>query len=136
MVALTRMNRILIALPLLLAACVTRSRMRSLPSDAGLQGIHKAEFEKVRQASRDALGELEFGIKEDHDLDESTWHILATQGLGSGTMGRLVRIRIEKGEEEVSVRVAIRSKTDTSAASATDQAIARDILEKITKRLQ
>ena len=136
MVVLTRMNRILIHLPLLLAACVTRSQMRSLPSDAGVEGVHKADFEKVRQAGRDALGELEFGIKEDHELDDSTWHLLATQGLGSGTMGRLVRVRIEKSEEEVSVRVAIRSKTDTDAAAVADLAIEKDLLDRIAKRLQ
>ena len=136
MVALRIMVRILIALPLLLSACVTRSQMRSLPSDAGIQAIHEADFEKVRKASRDALGELEFGIKDDHDLDESTWQILATQGLGSGTMGRLVRIRIEKGEEEMSVRVVVRSKADTSAAAAADEAIERDLMVKITRLLQ
>ena len=130
------MKRLLIALPFLLSACVTRSQMRSLPSDAGLQAVHKAKFEKVRQASRDALGEMAFGIKDDHDLDESTWQILATQGLSGGTVGRLVRVRIEKREEDVSVRVAVRSKTETSGATAADEAIAKDLLEKIDKRLQ
>ncbi|NJN40403.1 MAG: hypothetical protein HC807_05580 [Gammaproteobacteria bacterium] len=49
----------------LLAACATKSEMRSLPSDAGVKGVYAQPFDVVKRAALDSSGELGFNLPYD-----------------------------------------------------------------------
>lgn len=132
------MKKLLLGLPLLLAACATKGEMRSLPSDAGTKGVYKASFDKVRLAAQDTSAELGFEIKPKETISLDTEvRLLASQGITSGGTGRYLRIRIAKGEgDEVAVYAVIRSKTESNEARMTDDLIEKDYHKKLAARLE
>lgn len=125
---------ILAALPLL-AACVTRSEMRSLPSDAGTKAVYQGAFEKVRLAAQDSTGEIGFTIKEQSPGSSVEHWYIGSQGLSSGTSGRFVRVRLVKGDDGIAVFVAVRSKSESREAAQTDELIEKDVHKRIAGRL-
>ena len=120
-------------LPLLLGACQTRAAIRNAPSDAGIAASYAGDFDRVKQASRDAVAEASFTVREDGAWDKA-WRIVATQGLSSGTVGRMVRVVLQPGMP-VGVHVLVRSKVDTREAEVADDALAQDIHKRIAARL-
>src|SRR6185503_10534646 len=50
-----------------LAGCATKKYMMSRPLDAGVKGVYKAPFDKVRRAAQDALAERGFHFDRDKD---------------------------------------------------------------------
>ena len=132
------MKQLLIAVPLLLAACATKGEMLSLPSDAGTKAVYKAPFEKVRLAAQDTSGELDFEIKpKETTTTDAEVRFLSSQGISSGTSGRYLRVRVVKGEgDEVTVFAVIRSKTESSEARMTDDLIEKDFHKKVAARLE
>ena len=57
------------------AGCMSRNKMRNLPSDAGLQHVYKADFEKARMAARDGLTGAGFNLHDDVSLSEGVWRM-------------------------------------------------------------
>lgn len=128
---------IVLALALLLpAGCVTKKQIAGRPSDAGIKVVYPQDFAKVKRAALDALGELAFDLKEDKWADEYRYQIIASQGLTTGTAGRLVRILIEKGEKERTTYILVESRAGNQDASPVDDAIARDLHRKMDIRLK
>lgn len=129
------MRLVILATLTVLAACQTRTDLKSAPSDDGVAATYAADFDTARRAARDALGEASFGIREDKEWDGG-WRIIASQGLTSGTFGRIARVLVQRGSEtETVVRVLVRSKLDTRDAVSADQALSEDLQKKIAARL-
>ncbi len=118
-----------------LAGCTTRSEVRNLPSDAGSLVVYKAPFEKTRTAARDALAEAGFSVKDDM-ADGAKWRLLASQGLGAGTVGRIARVMLENRRNETAVWVLVRGKVESKEAGTTDDALASEIHRKLAARLK
>lgn len=125
---------VLVLLPLCLAACATKSEMRTLPSDAGTKAVYKESYEKVRLAAQDSTAELGFKVnpKDQSLASESEYWYIGSQGIGSGN--RYVRVRLVKGAE-TTVFVALRSKAESREATQTDELIEKDIHKRIAARL-
>jgi hypothetical protein len=122
--------------PLVLqTGCATRSKVKNQPSDAGVAATYQAPFAKVKVAARDALAELDFAVREEGILDDHDWRIVASQGITSGTLGRIVRVILEDAGGRVVVRVLVESKLDTDSTSAADGAIADSVHKRIAARL-
>ena len=124
----------------LVAGCATGKKVRNMPSDAGVERTYKADFEKTQQAGRDAMSEGGFTIrdasKDDKAMGEGLWHLQGSQGLKANTVGRYARLRIQKREKDVSIRVLIVSKVDSTDAALGDTAIANALHEGIARRLK
>jgi hypothetical protein len=133
------MKMLLRPLPLVLAlafsGCVTKKQIASRPSDAGIKSVHKQDFDRVKRAALDAIGELHFEVKEETWADEYRYRIIGSQGLSGGTTGRLVRIMIEKGDSERTVHILVEAKTTTQDATVIDGVIAQDLQKKLAARL-
>ena len=127
----------LLILPLLLQACTTKKGMTAKPLDTGIKVVHTAPFEKVKKAVLDAMSELDFTIKEEKwdGRSENSYLILGSQGIASAPLGRLCRVVIEKGEAERTLYVHVESKTLGKETLATDEAVAKDLIGRVDKRL-
>ena len=127
----------LLILPLLLQACTTKKGMSAKPLDVGIKAVHTAPFDKVKKAVLDAMSELDFSIKEEKwdGRSENSYLILGSQGIASAPLGRLCRVVIEKGEAERTLYVHVESKTLGKETLATDEAVAKDLLGRVDKRL-
>jgi len=125
---------------LALAACATRSELRSLPSDAGIARSYTGSFDKVKLACRDALGQLKLSIKEGEKdtgpLTETTYRIIASQGISTGTVGRYARILIEDQKGTCVVRILVRSKAESQTNDQLDPIIAEDLHKRIAALLK
>jgi hypothetical protein len=127
---------ILVALPLLLVACATRSEMRNLPSDAGTKAVYKADFDLVRTACTDSAAELGFTVQPKETVATTAEvRFLATQGLASGTGGRFLRARIVREPVGTVVFVVVRSKVDTADARVTDELLEKEFQQRVAGRL-
>jgi hypothetical protein len=126
---------LLLALVLAVPGCVTRKQVASRPSDAGIKSVHKQDFDKVKRAALDAVGELHFEVKEQEWADEYRYRIIASQGLSGGSTGRYVRVMIEKGEAERTVYILVEAKTNTQDATVVDGVIAQDLQKRLAARL-
>ncbi len=129
------LNVALVLALLLPAGCVTKKQIAGRPSDAGIKVVYPQDFAKVKRAALDALGELAFEVKEDKWADEYRYQIIASQGLTTGTPGRLVRILIEKGEKERTTYILVESRAGSQDSATIDDAIARDLHRKMDVRL-
>jgi hypothetical protein len=117
-----------------LGGCVTRKAISSRPSDAGVKAVFAEDFDKVKRAAFDAMGDLAFEVKEEGWADTYLYRIVGSQGLSSGTAGRLVRIMIEKGEKERTAWILVETKL-ASSSSPIDETIARDLQKRLAARL-
>jgi len=120
----------------LLPACATRGSVTSQPANAGVQAFHPAAIDKVMIAARDALKESAFKIDSEAIHDKTGWCIIAKQGLGSGTLGRAVRVILQPAEaQQTSVWVLVESASGGRAAGIEEDALAREIQHLIGKRI-
>ena len=98
------------------------------------------DFQKAKLGGRDALSEGGFSIRVasegDRSPNEGLWPLQGSQRLQTPTVGRYARIRLQKREKDVSIRVLIVSKVDSSDAALGDTAIANALHEGIAKRLK
>jgi len=126
-----------LAVALASAGCQTKSKVLGAPSDAGISKPYEAPMDKVQRATRDALAEAQFGIKEKETkyLDDARYQILAGQGLSAGSTGRYVRVIIENEKTRCTVRVLVESKVDSQAATPADIAIGEDLHKRIAARI-
>jgi FAD/FMN-containing dehydrogenase len=128
--------RLLVLSTLIAAGCQTRNKVRQAPSDAGVAATYAAPLGRVHTASRDAIAEMGFTVREDEGTDATGWRILASQGLSSGTLGRITRVVLEQQSATATVvRVLVESKLDTQEAAAADNAMANELQRKIAGRL-
>lgn len=131
------MVRAIVTVPLLLlVGCATRSEVRSLPSDAGTRATYKADFDLVRLACQDVAADLGFTVQPKETIAMATEvRFLATQGLASGTGGRLLRVRIAREPAGIGVFAVVRSKVDTGDTRWTDGLIEKDFQQRVADRL-
>ncbi len=125
----------LIAILPLLAACATKGEVKMLPPDAGVKAVYKESYEKVKLAAQHTALELGFKQKEEGMKDEHTYYFLSSQGMGTGSSGRYLRIIIPSGEAERAVYVVVRSKAESVENQRMDDLLAQDIHKKIAARL-
>ncbi len=132
------MRPYLFALAIAAIGCQTKSKVLGAPSDAGISKTYEAPMDKVQRATRDALADAQFGIKEKETkyLDDSRYQILASQGLSAGSTGRYVRVMVENEKTRCTVRVLVESKVDSQAATPADIAIGEDLHKRIAARLK
>ena len=132
------MKRMLPLLLLGLLSCTTKKAMMAKPLDLGLKAEYEAPFEKVKRAAYDSLAEMTFTVKEEKydSRDSNTFVITSSQGLGSGSTGRYARIAIEKTDTKQTVHILVEAKASTRDAATVDEAIAKDLLGRIEKRVQ
>jgi len=131
------MRRILPLLLIALASCTTRKQMLAKPLDSGLKAVYEAPFDKVKRACYDSLGELTFTVKDEkwESRDSNTFVINSSQGLSTGTTGRYARIAIEKSDSKQTVYVLVEAKAASRDAAMVDEAIGKDLLCRIEKRV-
>ena len=127
----------LLLIPLLFQACTTKKGMAAKPLDVGIKAVYAAPFDKVKRAALDAMSQLDFSIKEEKwdGRSENSYLILGSQGIASAPLGRLCRVVIEKGDAEQTLYVSVESKTLSKDTQATDEAVAKDFLSRVEKRL-
>ncbi len=129
------MRKTLIAILPLLAACATKSEVKMLPPDSGVKAVYKESFEKVKLAAQHTALELGFKMKEEGMKDEHSYYFLSSQGMGTGSSGRYLRITIPAGEAERAVYVVVRSKAESVDNQRMDELLAQDIHKKMGARL-
>lgn len=129
------MRKTLIAILPLLAACATRSEVENLPPDSGVKAIYKESYDKVKLAAQHTALELGFKLKKEGMKDEHTYFFLSSQGLGTGSSGRYLRVVIPTGEAERAVYVLVRSKAESVENQRMDDLLAQDLHKKIAARL-
>ena len=129
------MKKSLIALLPLLTACATKSEVLNLPPDSGVKAVYKESYEKVKIAAQHTALELGFKQKQEGMKDEHTYYFYSSQGIGSGTGGRHLRVIIPAGEAERAVYILVRSKTESNDNHRTDDLIAQDMHKRIATRL-
>jgi len=121
---------------LMLAACASGPSVTTAPPDSGERGVYKATFDRVRTAARDALTASDFSVDEDKRLDQVDWQIVASQGLGSGTLGRRVRLTFRDRKDGIEVWVLVDSKASGKAGDLETNAIAAQIHREMAARLK
>ena len=122
-----------------LAGCATKKYMMSRPLDAGVKGVYKAPFDKVRRAAQDALAERGFHFDRDKDekwLETDHAHMInSSKGLSAGSTGQYARIVINKTESEQTVFVLVESKAASRDSNAADEDVAKGVHAAIEKRV-
>jgi hypothetical protein len=121
---------------LALAACSSGPSVTTAPPDSGEKATYKTSFERVRTAALDALRASDFSIDEDKRLEQVDWTIVASQGLGSGTLGRRVRLTLRDRKEGIEVWVLVDSSASGKAGDMETNAIAAQIQREIATRLK
>jgi len=132
------MKRMLPLVLIALASCTTRKQMLAKPLDSGMKMVYEAPFDKVKRACYDSLAELTFSVKDEKwdNRDTNVFVINSSQGLNSGTTGRYARVAIEKSDAKQTVYVLVEAKSSSKDAMPVDEAIAKDLVSRIEKRVQ
>ena len=129
---------LLLALPLLAAACATNKWMMSRPLDNGLKAVYSAPFDKVKRAAYDSLGDTGFTVKTEKwdERSANCYVISSSKGLSAGSTGQYARIVIEKTTDaEQTVYVMVESKAATRDSNAADDDASKGIQGRIEKRV-
>lgn len=121
---------------LVLSACASGPSVTTAPPDSGERAVYKASFDRVRTAARDALTASDFSIDEDRRLDQVDWQLVASQGIGSGTLGRRARLTFRDRKDGVEVWVLVESKASGKAGDLESNAIAAQIQREMAARLK
>ena len=130
------MQRVLISLLLLTAACATVGGLRNEPLDLGVSRRFAVPFDSVMAVVADAVVASGLNLKESQCYDESTCMVIGTVGLSigaSGNMGSMARVVVEAAGETTIVRVVSRRRIGSQEAAKEDYS--PEILSQIAVRL-
>lgn len=103
-------------------ACSSMNSVQNVPLHAGVARPYPADFGVVLRLAREAVLESGLRVESAYQVDESTWIIMAKAPTSWWSMGEMVRVTVERGARETTVRVYTRRKLATNVAAKGDYA--------------
>lgn len=115
--------------------CATTDSLRNSSISEGVPRTFNTEFERVLKASRESVVEVGLNIEDAYQANDHTWVILAKKPTSAWSWGELVRVVVEKNNEnETIVRVLTKRKLATNVTAKGDYS--NSILSNIALKLQ